>query len=150
MQETSRRGLVSLAVLILAGACVGPSRSDGDYRQKVANAAEATRSAVETARLVTRAAAEGKAPGRYSSLVLSEAEVDASSIAESFKRVQPPSRRIQHLREELSSVLDSSTSSLAALRIAAYQGDGERLSELAADLPRLSSKLARFEHLAAG
>jgi hypothetical protein len=81
--------------LVLTAACVGPSFTVRDYRQKAANTAEAMRSAVETARLATGAAAEGKAPGRYASLALSEAEMDAGSISESFKVMQPPSHRVQ-------------------------------------------------------
>lgn len=141
---------MSIVLVVLATACVGPSFTVQDYWQKAANAAEAMRSAVETARLVTGAAAEGKTPGRYASLALSEAEMDAGSISESFKVVQPPSQRVQQLREELSAVLDASTSALASLRITAYRGDHRRLAELAADLPRLSSELARFEHLVPG
>lgn len=141
---------MSLAVVALVGSCVGPSLSDHDYRQKAANAAEAMRSAIETARVVAGAAVKGKAPDRYASLVLSEAEVDAGSIAESFKTVQPPSQRVSQLREELTAVLDASSSTLASLRIAAYRGDEARLVEVAADLPWLSSALLRFEHLVPG
>ena len=148
--RASKRGLTSLTVILLAGACVGPSLSDQDYRQKAANSAEAMRSAVETAKLVSRAAIDGKASGRYTSLALSEAEVDAGSIAESFKSVQPPSRRVHQLRDDLSALLDESSLTLASLRVAAYRGDEALLVEVSGALPRLSSELSRFEHLVLG
>ena len=105
------------------------------------------RSAIETARIVAREAAEGNSPGRYTSLVLSEAEQDASSIARSFAVVQPPSERVDRLRADLSTLLDECSSTLADLRIAAYRGDNARIAELAETLPALSRRLERFVDL---
>lgn len=50
-------------------------------------------SSLETARIAVDASLEGKTLSRYVSLILSESEVDARSIAEAFERVQPPGGR---------------------------------------------------------
>lgn len=125
-----------LVVFVLLGsACVGPSRTDADYVEKAANTAEAARSAVVTTLLVVDASSEGKAPARYVSLTISEAEEDVSSIASSFQIVQPPSQKAAVLRDEVTSALGDATTALANLRIAARAG---RLT----DLPRLAEPLA--------
>lgn len=136
-------GLMSLVV----PACVGPSRTAADYEEKAANTAEAASSTVETVRLVVGAASSGRATSRYTSLVISEAEVDAGSIAEGFRRVQPPTERVDALREELSVLLDRCTATPARLRIASYRGDMAALQERAAELPSLTAHLARFTAL---
>jgi hypothetical protein len=140
--------LVLLVAAALAGGCVGPSRTDHDYRQKAANAAETARSAVETARLVVRSSAEGKAPARYVSLVLSEQEDVLSSVARSFEVVQPPSAEAASLRELVATVLEACATTVAELRIAARAGGLERLPPLAEPLPALSSALADLMGLA--
>jgi hypothetical protein len=112
-----------VAVATMVAACVGPSRSTGDYREKAANSAEAMCSAVQTARLVANAELDGNAPSRYAALVLSEAEVDADSIASSFASLQPPSRQSDDLRARTTKLLDKSATTLADLRIAVRRGD---------------------------
>lgn len=134
----------TLLLLALAVACVGPSRTDDDYLEKAANTAEATRSAVQTARLVGEAASDGRASGPYSALVLSEAEDDAASVARSFSVVQPPSDQAEQLREELTTLLDEVQAVLSELRIAARQGETTEVGRLAGDLPRLAEQLERF------
>ncbi|TXS08023.1 hypothetical protein EAO70_35530 [Streptomyces sp. adm13(2018)] len=68
--------------MLLSG-CAGSSRTDEDYRLKVANSVEAAASAVGTARLAT-AADRGNATSAYLSVLLGEAEKDLAGAQETF------------------------------------------------------------------
>jgi hypothetical protein len=136
-----------VAITSLVAACVGPSRSTADYREKAANSAEAMRSVVQTSRLVTEAALDGKAPSRYTALVLSESENDADSISDSFSTVQPPSRESDRLRERTTTLLDGTTSLLADLRIAVRRGDEGQMRDLVGHLARVSKRLERLSSI---
>ena len=143
------RRLAAIAVTaVLAGACVGPSRTDADYRNKAANAAESMLSAVETARLVVETDARGSSTARYTSLVLSESEDAASSVALSFEVVQPPSRAAVALREQVTGVFDEVTSTLSDLRIAARAGRHAELPAFAEPLAGLRRALLDLTRLA--
>lgn len=112
----------AVALVLSTTACVGPSRTDADYRAKVANTAEAARASVETVRLTVEQSARGRAPSRYVGLALSEAQTDVSSIRNGFGSIQPPSSRSEQLRSEVTSLLDETSTVLASLRIAARAG----------------------------
>src|SRR5215204_6674809 len=101
-----------LAVLLLLGACTGPVRSANVYESKAGETAEATASAVETAGLAVDAAGEGKAPGRYLTQVLVEAEEDAGSAQGIFDGIQPPDDRADELRAGLDDLLTEATGAL--------------------------------------
>ena len=143
------RALAGLVLLLAAAGCVGPSRTSADYREKAANAAEAMRSSVQTARLTVAANRGDKATARYTSLVLSEAEDDASSVATSFEVVQPPDLDASlDLRERVTSVFDEVTTVLGGLRIAARAGRHDELPRLAEPLPALARRLSVLMELA--
>ena len=146
MVTDGRRSLrLAVVVLVAATACAGSSRSLADYREKAANTAEAMTSSLETARIAIEASLRGKTLSRYLSLVLSESEVDARSIAESFERVQPPGgAETGELRAGLTTLLTECTSILADLRIAAYRGDQGSLRGMLGGLGRLRERLAPF------
>src|SRR5215212_78869 len=108
-------------LLLLLGACTGPVRSANVYESKAGETAEAVASAVETAGLAVDAAGEGKAPGRYLTQVLVEAEEDAGSAQGVFDGIQPPD-----------------------LRIAARRGELAELPELAAPLTEVADQLHAF------
>ena len=133
-----------LAILLLLGACTGPVRSADVYESKAGATAEAVASAVETAGLAVDAAREGKAPGRYLTQVLVEAEEDAGSAEGVFDGIQPPDRQADELRDRLDELLTEATGTLADLRIAARRGELTELSELAAPLPEVAEELDDF------
>src|SRR5215207_9829746 len=110
-----------VAVLLLVGACTGPVRSSGVYESKAGQTAATVASAVETAGLAVDAAGEGKAPGRYLTQVLVEAEEDAGSAQGVFDGIQPPDRQI-----------------------AARRGELAELPELAAPLTKVAGQLHAF------
>jgi hypothetical protein len=133
-----------LAILLLLGACTGPVRSANVYESKAGETAEAVASAVETAGLAVDAAGEGKAPGRYLTQVLVEAEEDAGSAQGVFDGIQPPDRQADELRDRLDELLTEATGTLADLRIAARRGELAELPELAAPLTKVAGQLHAF------
>jgi hypothetical protein len=133
-----------LAILLLLGACTGPVRSAEVYASKAGATAAAVASAVETAGLAVDAAGEDKAPGRYLTQVLVEAEEDAGSAQGVFDGIQPPDRRADELRDRLDELLTEATGTLAELRIAARRGELAELPELAAPLTEVAGQLHTF------
>lgn len=142
---------VAVAVALLSGClagCVGPSRSHADYVEKVANTAEAARSAVETGLLTVRAVEQDTDYGHYISRILSDMEGDIGSVATGFASVQPPSTNDDRLRAGLTALLDEARSVLSRMRIAARRADRPSLLAAARPLPEISRRLRRYEELA--
>ncbi|HEU0130927.1 MAG TPA: hypothetical protein VFQ85_08055 [Mycobacteriales bacterium] len=129
----------------LATACVGPSRTDDDYRAKAANTAEAVRSSVGTARLAVRAADEKRAFGPYLTRLLAEAEEDALAAQQAFDSVQPPSERADHVHDDLDDLVTEALDALRELRVTVRRGEYAHLAENAAALAKVSDELAAFE-----
>lgn len=127
-------------------ACVGPSRTDADFRRKAANSAEAMLSSIRAARLTVEAA--DRAPAPYVSLRLSESEATADSVITSFASVQPPSASADRLRSELLRQMHAASTVLAELRIAAYRGELDRLEDIAEPLSGIDRRLLRFMKIA--
>jgi hypothetical protein len=139
-----RRVAAVLAVVLAAGGCVGPSRTDADYRAKAANTAEAVRSSVGTARLGIDAAGERRVTGPYLTRLLAEAEEDALAAQASFDSVQPPSERADAVHDDLDELLTKALDALRALRIAVRRGDLDHLGDLGAGLAEVDEALERF------
>src|SRR5215217_3354623 len=133
-----------LAILLLLGACTGPVRSSGVYESKAGQTAATAASAVQTAALAVDAAKGDKAPGRYLTQVLVEAEEDAGSAQGVFDGIQPPDRQADELRDRLDELLTEATGALADLRIAARRGELAELPELAAPLTKVAGQLHAF------
>ncbi|MGW7357231.1 hypothetical protein ACWGI0_11540 [Streptomyces sp. NPDC054802] len=143
-----RRAAVVLPVLVLLATlagCVGTSRTGADYEEKVANAAEAARSSVETARLVVTAVEAGKSPAAYTSRTLSDVESAVGTVSTQLGSVQPPTEESNRLRTRITSLLTECHSTLGDLRIAARDGRTTELVALGERLPALSARLSRFE-----
>jgi hypothetical protein len=138
-----RRFLLCLVVLLAAG-CSGPVRSFEVYESKAGATAEATASAVETARLTVDAAVQGRSFGRSTAQLLAEAWKDASAVQGSFDSIQPPDARADSLHAELDGLLEQAVSALADLRTAGRRGDNASLARLARPLGELSDKLGAF------
>jgi hypothetical protein len=145
MTRAPGAALAALALLAACASCAGASRTDRDYSLKAANTAEAVASAVNTARFGVDAAARGRAPANFLSVLLGEAEEDALGAQESFDSRQPPSARSDRLRAELDDLLAEATEVLSRLRIAVRRGDLDLLPDLAAPLVGLAGRLDDFE-----
>jgi hypothetical protein len=124
--------------------CVAPAGSFDAYEDKAADTAESVLSAVETARLAAIAAGEGDAQTQYLSVVLAEAEGDASSARSRFESIQPPDPRSDRLRAQLDGVLDRAVDGLSRLRIWVRRGAVARLPALARPLAGVSRELDTF------
>jgi hypothetical protein len=133
-----------VAALLLTG-CVGPSRSDADFALKAGNTAKAVHSALATALLAADGAGEGKLSGNYVSVVLGEAETDASAAQATFDSYQPPSAASDRLRSDVDDLLSDAIDGLVALRITARRGQLDRLPTVAKQLVPVATALQQVE-----
>jgi hypothetical protein len=131
-------------ILIVLAACVGPARTFSVYEGKAVSAAEAVRSAVETARIAAVAGAGGKVTGQFVSVVIHEAEIDASGAQGAFESIQPPDDRSDRIRGELTEILDGAVEELADLRISARRSQIEGFPDVAVPLVEIARRLERF------
>jgi len=136
-----------LAAAGLLSACVqpvGPARTYHDYELKAESTAKSARSAVETAQLAVDVASKDRAFPPYVSVLLSEAERDASNAQGTFEGIQPPDDRADRLRDQLGRILNLTGDVLSTLRITARRAELQQLRGEAKPLPRLSRRLDRF------
>jgi hypothetical protein len=136
---------MALAVVLLCTGCVGPARTSDDYTRKASTSLHDTRSAVETARLGVDAASGGRATGPYLSVLLGDAEEQASAVQSTFASIQPPNRDADRLRDDVDKLLSEAVSVLADLRIAARRGDTAGITDKGPALDDLNKRLADFE-----
>lgn len=134
-----------LAVIALAGlvACVGPARTDASYRGKAATTLDQVLSAVETAQVGVASAGRHDLPAAYVSVLLAEAEDDASAADATFASIQPPSGEADDVRDLTGEVIDRAVDALATLRIEARRGDLDRLATHLPELRRVADELER-------
>jgi hypothetical protein len=132
------------SVTIGTSGCVAPARSYDAYEGKAADTADSVLSAVETARLAATAGGEDDAFAQYLSVVLGEAEGDASGARGLFESIQPPDPRSDRLRAELVRLLDRAVDDLARLRIWVRRGDVAGLPRLDRPLQSVSQELDAF------
>lgn len=135
-----------IAVLIMLAlvACVAPARSYGSFRGKAAATAKDMLSAVESARLTVEMAQRARTFATDISVALGEAEKDGDAIAGAFSSVQPPDARSDTIRSDLDQLLQTATSTLSDLRIAARRTDLAQLTDAAKPLHDLALKLQQF------
>lgn len=145
-----RRSVAAVFVCVFLTACVGPARSDSDYRADVSNTAKTAVSAVESAQLTIQAVVEGKATAAYVSQRLTEDEQEVHAAITAFASVQPPSEDADRLRGEVLSLLQQASTVLAELRIEAFRDDHAELSSIARPLPEIADQLARYTHVGGG
>ena len=120
------RALVAGVALLALTACVGPSRSDADYKAKAANTAEAIASSVNTVRLGIDALRADRVQAAYLSRLVAEAEEDALAAQQAFDAVQPPSGTADDVHQRLQEIEQDALDALRAVRVAVRRGhDGE-------------------------
>jgi hypothetical protein len=140
------RRLLGVALLaVLTAGCVGPSRSDADFELKAGNTAKAVRSALEAALLAADGAGSGKLSSNYVSVVLGEAEADASAAQATFDSYQPPSAASDKLRGDVDDLVSDAVDGLVALRITARRGQLDRLPTIAKQLHPISTALEQVQ-----
>jgi hypothetical protein len=140
---TSRRrwhraaGAVVLATALTACVAhpVGPARDLDGYERKASTTAESALSAVETVRLLATTAADGGAPGPYTSVAISEQEDALGGVRGTFMSIQPPpGRQADELRARLSRLLTQSFDHVGDVRIEVRRGHLDGLDAVAAPL----------------
>jgi alkanesulfonate monooxygenase SsuD/methylene tetrahydromethanopterin reductase-like flavin-dependent oxidoreductase (luciferase family) len=135
----------AVAVVALTAGCVGPTRSDGDFEKKAGNTAKAVASALATARLAADGAGHAKETSNYLSVVLGEAEEDASAAQATFDSYQPPSSDADKLRSDLDTLLSDAIDGLTALRITARRGQLDRLPTISRQLGPVLTALTQVQ-----
>jgi len=96
---------------------------------------------VETARLGVQSAAGGRAPANYLSVLLGEAEEDASSAQSTFESIQPPNHASDLISEKITRPVSDAVTVLSTLRVLVRRGDMAGLRAAAKPLPKLSAEL---------
>jgi hypothetical protein len=129
---------------LIAAGCVAPAPSFGAYEGKAAASAASSLSAARTGTLAARTAARHRLFGPYVSVVLDQAEGDATSVAAQFSSIQPPDGRSDQLRASLQPLLDRAAGLLALMRIEARRGGLAALVAVAARLDAVAASLERF------
>jgi hypothetical protein len=140
--------VAAVALVCLSGAAcvqpVGPARTAEDYEDKATDTAETVLSSVRTASLTIDVAVRDRAFPPYVSVVLSDAEEEASGAASTFGSVQPPGASSDRLRSELQGLLSQADDALSAARIAARRVDTDALAEQGRPLDEIATELDRF------
>ena len=134
-----------LACALACTACVGPSRTDSDFELKAANTAEVVASALATARLAADAAGDGKATGNYASVLIGEAEDDASAAEATFASYQPPSAQADEVRKNVDELVGEAVDGITALRITVRRGQLDRLPTIADQLEPVATALEQVQ-----
>src|SRR4051794_26214112 len=93
--------VIALLVLSSCTAYLGPARTEQDFARKASTTAKSVRSAIEVARIAAETSTKGNAFATYASVILSEAEDDASGAQSTFDKFQPPNATADQQREEL-------------------------------------------------
>lgn len=139
-----RRLFVLLVLAMVVAGCVGPARSQGSYATHAAVSLTSMRSAAAAAVMVTEQAAEDRVTGEMLAVVARESEDHARHIDEAFGTRQPPDEASRRLRARVLPVLNRAGQTLAALRIAAFDGDVASASRHAATLEDVLAELDRI------
>jgi hypothetical protein len=143
--KTARIGTIAL-VLLAATACVAPARSFYAYEGKAVDTADSALSAVETGRLAAETAGRDDSFATTLSVVLADAESEATGARGIFESIQPPDPRSDALRSQLDAILVRAVDGLSRLRITARRGDISALPRVARPLAAVSHDLEAFSN----
>lgn len=138
---------VAMAAVAGVAGCAGPSRTDDDYRHKVANTAQSMSSAVSTAQLAVNIADSRRAMTPYVQQSLNDALNDATAVQNGFDAVQSPSAASDQLRTRIDDQMTKAVSTLSDLLTAVRRNQVRRLAELAKPLADVSNQLDKLEQI---
>ncbi len=133
------------ALVVMTSACmqpVSPARTFEEYESKARDTAQTTLGAVQTVRVAIDVEDDLIPP--YASVLIADAEGDASGAQATFDGVQPPGAAADRVREDLDPLLEQATGVLADARITARRADLDALHELDEQLQRIAGRLDRF------
>ena len=143
--KIARTGTIGL-LLIATTACVAPARSFDAYEGKAVDTADSALSAVQTGRLAAATAGREDSFATTLSVVLADAESEASGARSIFESIQPPDPRSDELRTQLDSILVRAVDGLSRLRITARRGEISALPRVAQPLEAVSQDLQAFSN----
>ena len=137
------RDALALAAVVLVplSACVSSAPNDADYAKKAQKTVDTVAAAVGTAQLGITALREGDAFDPYLSVLLGEAEDDASAARDTLDSVQPPGDESDQVREQVHEVTDEALDLLAEARIAIRREDHDAVLALDAPLAGVAERL---------
>jgi len=133
-----------LTAAVTMTSCVGPARTTDDYARKARTTAEDVLSSVKTVRLAIELERHHRATHAYLSVVIGDAERDASEIQSTFDSIQPPNDRSDQVRDLIDDVVGEAVSQLGDARIAIRRDDRDGLLGLAGQLDGSATKLERI------
>ena len=138
------RTVLALLVALALGACVAPTRTAASYRDKAVDTAEAVVSAARTVLLATDAGAQGNAFPPNISVLIADAEGDASAAEAAFASIQPPDASSDRLRADLLGDVERTVDVIELARITARRSELDELRDVAAPLEGLADRLERL------
>jgi hypothetical protein len=146
MRARSARDAVALAVLALLSVtgCVSSAPNDADYAKKAQKTVDTVTAAVGTAQLGISALRDGDAFDPYLSVLLGEAEDDASAARDTLDSVQPPGAESDQVRAQVHEVTDEALDLLAEARIAIRREDHDAVLALDAPLAGVAERLEQL------
>jgi hypothetical protein len=142
-----RLALAGLVVVAVTTSCVHPAgtaRNLADYESKAKNTAESVLSAVETAGIAVDAGTRDRAFPAFVTVVVGEAESDATAAVSGFEAIQPPNATSDRLRDQLGELTDQATDILADTRIAARRAETSDLLAQTQPLQQTAEGLRSF------
>jgi hypothetical protein len=139
-----RSALQIVALVILAAACVAPTRTEAAYQAKAVDTAEAVVSAARTVLLIGRVAAADRSFGPSVAVTVADAETDAASARDAFASIQPPAPSSDAIRQDLLPEVQRAVDVIELVRIAARRDQLGRLPAIASPLEPIAGWLERF------
>lgn len=138
----ARCAVVVVAVTALGG-CVVPARDQAAYRTDAQQALQSATSETRTAELALQHWLAGDVTEAYADTVVTDSEKALGPIQTSFGGVDPPDRRADPLREDVTGQLSDAESALADARIALRRGDQPAVRQLLTELAKVSAQLEK-------
>ena len=132
--------IAALVVLSLS-ACVSSAPNDADYAKKAQKTVDTVAAAVGTAQLGITALRQDDAFDPYLSVLLGEAEHDASAARDTLDSVQPPGDASDQVRQQVHDVTDEALDLLGQARIAIRREDHDAVLALDAPLAGVAERL---------
>jgi hypothetical protein len=130
--------------LSIAAGCVGPARTHNDFQLKAKSTAETTLSAIGTTQLVAKLAAGNRAFANYLSVMIGDAEEEATGAESAFDSIQPPNEKSDELRSQLGDLLTTANDAIAQVRISVRRGQLDDAAAKQDDLEQIAQELNDF------
>jgi hypothetical protein len=137
-----RKPVTIAALVVLAlSACVSSAPNDADYAKKAHKTVDTVAAAVGTVQLGITALRQDDAFDPYLSVLIGEAEDDASSARDTLDSVQPPGETSDQVRQQVHDVTDEALDLLGQARIAIRREDRDGVLALDAPLAGVAERL---------